>query len=200
MLLCDRCKYDISSEASLLCIACGINLCDVGVCKDCDVAYSRAWCIGERSGALQRLIGNFKFQNMHAAHQPLASLLIDSIDQLPKDTIVVPIPTVASHIRERGYDHTLLLSRQVANHHGVQLRQVLSRATTTQQRGASRAGRITQAKEAFVVRTHVDSSAPHLLIDDVVTTGATIKYAAESLRQAGVTQIWVAVIARQPLD
>ncbi|MET0980124.1 MAG: phosphoribosyltransferase family protein [Candidatus Saccharimonadales bacterium] len=39
-----------------------------------------------------------------------------------------------------------------------------------------------------------------MLIDDVVTTGATIKYAAESLRQAGATQIWVAVIARQPLD
>jgi predicted amidophosphoribosyltransferase len=61
----------------------------------------------------------FKFQKMYAAHQPLASLLIDGIDQLPKNTIVVPILTIASHIRERGYDHTPLLSRQAAHHHGM---------------------------------------------------------------------------------
>jgi predicted amidophosphoribosyltransferase len=77
---------------------------------------------------------------------------------------------------------------------------VLSRATFTQQRRACRAGRIFQAKEAFMVRTDVDSLASHLLIDDVMTTGAMIKYAVESLRRAGVTQIRVAVIARQPLD
>lgn len=199
-LLCDNCKYNINTDSVILCVGCGGGSNATGVCKQCDVRYERAWCVGERSGVLQRLIGDFKFQNMYAAHLPLSSLLIECIDQLPENTIVVPIPTVAGHIRERGYDHTFLLSRQVAKRHKVQLRQLLSRATSTKQRDASRAQRIAQAKVAFKVTGFVDPSVPYLLIDDVVTTGATIKYAAETLHRAGATQIWVAVIARQPLD
>jgi ComF family protein len=199
-VLCDNCKYNINIDSGMLCIGCGAGSNATGVCKQCDVRYVRAWCVGERSGVLQRLIGDFKFQNMQAAHLPLSSLLNERIDQLPKDTIVVPIPTVAGHIRERGYDHTLLLARNVAQHHQIQLKQVLSRATSTKQCDATRSQRIAQAKAAFKVTGSIDSSAPYLLIDDVVTTGATIKYAAEALYQAGATQIWVAVIARQPLD
>lgn len=199
-LLCEDCKYDIKIEASDKCIACGLVSSANGICQRCDVPYSRAWCVGERSGTLQRLIGDFKFQNMYAAYRPLASLLIESIDQLPENTVVVPIPTVSSHVRERGYDHTLLLAKQVATNYDVQLRCVLSRASTTKQRDASRSRRIAQAKRAFKITGYIDTSAPHILIDDIVTTGATIKYAAQTLRDAGVQEVWVAVIARQPLD
>jgi ComF family protein len=164
------------------------------------VTYDRAWCVGERSGVLQRLIGDFKFQNMYAAHHPLADLLNEKIDQLPDNTVVVPIPTVASHVRERGYDHTLLIAKQVARSRKLRVRRLLRRATTTKQREAGRTQRIAQAKAAFIVSGAIDSSVPYLLIDDIVTTGATVYYAAESLRRAGATQIWVAVIARQPLD
>jgi len=41
---------------------------------------------------------------------------------------------------------------------------------------------------------------PYLLVDDVMTTGSTLKYAARALKQAGASQVWVAVIARQTLD
>ncbi|MDB5186542.1 MAG: putative amidophosphoribosyltransferase [Candidatus Saccharibacteria bacterium] len=199
-LLCDDCKYNINNDASVLCIACGIGASDTGICKTCDVAYTRAWCVGERSGVLQRLIGDYKFQNMYAAYRPLALLLIEHIDQLPSTTVVVPIPTVASHVRERGYDHTLLLAKQVAKHRDIRLRQVITRTNSSRQRGASGVQRVAQAKVAFKVTGKINPAVPYLLIDDVVTTGATIKYAAEALRAAGATQIWVAVIARQLLD
>lgn len=199
-LLCDNCKYNINSERQVQCIGCGGAASAAGVCKGCDVTYSRAWCVGERLGVLQRLIGDFKFQNMYAAYRPLASLLINTIDQLPANTIVVPIPTVASHIRERGYDHTYLIAKQVAKHNHISLQPVLVRLSSSKQRGASRSQRVAQAKRAFTATGSIDPSRPYLIIDDVVTTGATIKYAAEALHRAGVTQIWVAVIARQPLD
>jgi ComF family protein len=199
-LLCDNCKYNITSERQQRCLGCAGLADESGVCRHCQVAYSRAWCVGERSGVLQRLIGDFKFQNMYAAHHPLAALLIDSVDQLPSNTVIVPIPTVASHIRERGYDHTYLIANQLARHHHLSLQPILVRATSTKQRGASHAKRISQAKKAFKLAKSIDPSVPYLLIDDVVTTGATIKYAAEILHQAGAIQIWVAVIARQPLD
>ena len=199
-LLCDNCKYNIVIDADKVCLGCGSVTIKSGVCQGCDVFYSRAWYVGERSGVLQRLIGNYKFQNMLAARVPLTSLLIETIDHLPENTIVVPIPTVSGHIRERGYDHILLIARQVAKKRHLRLQRCLLRVTSTKQRDATRRQRIAQAKAAFKVAGLVDCSVPHLLIDDVVTTGATVKYAAKALRDAGVRDIWVAVIARQPLD
>jgi ComF family protein len=149
---------------------------------------------------LQRLIGDFKFQNMRAAHYPLATLLHERLDQLPENTVVVPIPTVSNHIRERGYDHTLLIAKQVAKVRHIRLQQALTRIGTTKQRGASRKQRLLQAQTAFTVTVPIDANTPYLLIDDVVTTGATMAYAAKALRDAGAEQVWVAVIARQPLD
>lgn len=199
-LLCDNCKYDIVNDAVKRCISCAEVTSENGICQRCSVPYKRAWYVGERSGVLQRLIGDFKFQNMRAAYRPLADLLGETIDHLPENTVVVPIPTVTSHVRERGYDHTLLLAKQIVKRRNLRLRRNLSRVTSTKQRDASRARRITQAKMAFKVRGQIDASAPYLLIDDVVTTGATIKYAAKTLQDAGVREIWVVVIARQPLD
>lgn len=199
-ILCDNCKYDIVIDKSLRCISCGVPLLSLGVCNRCVVPYARAWCVGERSGVLQRVIGGFKFQNVYAAYKPLADLLLDTLDELPAETVVVPVPTTAGHIRERGYDHTALLARRVAKIRQLTSRSVLCRVTTTKQRDASRAQRIAQAKKAFAVRGYIDTTVPYLLIDDVVTTGATIHYAAKALRDAGAREVWVAVIARQPLD
>jgi ComF family protein len=146
------------------------------------------------------LIGALKFRNAYAAATPLSELLNDTIDQLPADTIVVPVPTVTSHIRERGYDHTRLIAGRFARQRRLQMHSVITRNGSARQRGANRSQRIAQAKGAFSVTGNINPAATYLLIDDVMTTGATIKYAAEALHQAGATQIWVAIIARQPLD
>jgi ComF family protein len=162
--------------------------------------YERAWCVGERSGVLQRLVGDFKFQNMFAAYIPLAQLLDERISELPADTIIVPVPTVAAHIRERGYDHTYVITKRIAKRRGLKMRPVLIRLTNTKQRDAGRQQRIEQAKVAFGISGAIDNEAHYLIIDDVVTTGATMQYAAETLRQAGAEHVWVAAIARQTLD
>jgi ComF family protein len=148
---------------------------------------------------LQRLIGDFKFERVYAAQYVLADLLLAHLDQLPPETVVTPVPTAASHIRQRGYDHTLLLARRVAKERGLKLAQPLIRATATKQRDANRAVRLAQAKTAFTARHPVDA-VPYLLIDDVVTTGATMYYAAKLLKDAGAREVWAATIARQPLD
>lgn len=199
-LLCDSCKYDIENETYARCILCGHPAGLSGLCGNCNVPYDRAWCVGERSGALRQLIDNYKFQHISVAHIPLADALNSRIDQLPVQTIIVPVPTVWAHIRERGYDHTLLLADRIAKHRHLQVKQILTRRTSTKQRDADRNTRLAQAKEAFSTIGTLDSSVPYLLIDDVVTTGATIHYAAKTLREAGARDIWVATIARQPLD
>lgn len=200
-VLCDNCKYDIIFEAYDTCITCEKNVHHSGICRTCCPPYERAWCVGERSGALQRVVGDFKFNNQYAAHRTLGELLLLRIGHLPPDTVVIPVPTVASHIRQRGYDHTLLIAQDLVKRAGIRVdHHSLQRKTSTKQRDADRMTRIAQAKAAFIVKGRLRSDVPYLLIDDVVTTGATLEYAARALRRAGARTVWVGVIARQALD
>lgn len=200
-LLCDNCKYDIISEPYTLCVACGQSLAGVsGTCTTCRLPYSRAWCVAPRLDHLEQLINGFKFANVRSAYRPLAALLDEHLPELPTHVRIVPVPTVASHIRQRGYDHTLLVARQLAKRRKLPVDTLLRRATGTRQRGATARTRTAQAKQAFRCTTSPDPEAIYLLIDDVITTGATVKYAAKTLRDAGTTTIWVASISRQPLD
>ena len=170
-----------------------------GVCGACFVPYSRAWCVGERVDALQRLIGTYKFQSVIAADTVIGGLLLDALPELPPETVVVPVPTVRSHVRERGFDHMYRIAKHVSKNKRLRLATPLGRQTVTKQRDASREQRLRQAREAFFVRGKL-ASVPHLLVDDVVTTGATVKYASRALLDAGASEVWVAAIARQPLD
>ena len=199
-LLCDSCKYNITSDRLDACLVC-LKPCGVkGICSSCKVPYDRAWFVGLRRDALQRLVGLYKFERAKSAYTVLGDLIISSLPQLPSDVIVVPIPTVRGHIRERGYDHTLLIAKYIANKLDLTSSRSLVRATSTKQRQATAGKRQVQASKAFAIAGAIDSSRPYLLIDDVVTTGATLKYASHALKQAGASQVWVTVIARQTLD
>jgi ComF family protein len=149
---------------------------------------------------LQRLIGLYKFERARAGYRSLAGLLDAALPQLPPDAVVVPVPTLPSHIRQRGYDHMLLISRRFAKHRGLTLQQPLTRANKTVQRHATAVVRRRQAEHAFGHAITLNPDIPYVLIDDVMTTGATIEFAAGALRRAGARQVWVAVIARQTLD
>lgn len=199
-LLCDNCKYNINSEPKMFCIACCRPTGHMWLCNTCRVPYERAWVVGERDGVLQRLVGLYKFERAQSAHRDLGDLILGVLPELPADTVIIPVPTTSGRIRERGYDHMLLIAKYVAKVRGLECKQLVRRKTDTKQRQSTAKQRAIQAKRAFVVHDRIDAHRPYLLIDDVVTTGATIKYAARALRDAGAKHVWVAVIARQTLS
>lgn len=199
-LLCDDCKYNIISESILVCVVCGRPTVGMNLCSSCKTPYERAWVVGKRSGVLQRLIGLYKFDRARDGFEPLGDLLAEVLPDFPANVVVVPIPTVASHMRERGYDHMLLIAKRLAKKRNLNIERLLCRRTNTKQRQASSDKRKLQARSAFGVRGEINPEKIYLIIDDVVTTGATIKYAAKALRDAGAKHVWVAVIARQTLE
>jgi len=199
-LLCDNCKYNIKCESKAACITCSQLINQLQIDNTRKLPYERIWIVGERDGILQRLIGNYKFERTRSAYKELGDLLLEVLPELPTDTIIIPVPTVSGHVRERGYDHMLLIARYVAKAKGLELRRSICRLTNTKQRQSTARQRLEQAKKAFVIDGKVDINRPYLLLDDVITTGATIKYASQILRDAGVKHVWVAVIARQTLD
>jgi predicted amidophosphoribosyltransferase len=127
-ILCDNCKYDISQGYFEGCFICGNEASLTRQCSRCSTPYSRSWCIGTRSGALRQIIDSYKFYNNYDAHRTLASLLSERIGYLAGDVVIVPLPTVPSHIRVRGYDHTLLLAKRLAKLQNLRLQKKLALA------------------------------------------------------------------------
>jgi len=199
-LLCGHCKYDITSEPYSGCVLCE-RPSFKGICDFHKMPYQQVWVVDERKDTLQRLIDGFKFQNIKAAAKDLAGLIDERLPVLDASTIIVPIPTAPAHIRERGYDHALLVAQHFADLRKLPLeRKLLGRKSMASQKSANKKQRIEQSASAFVLTGTINPQRHYLLIDDIITTGSTIESAAQLLHDAGAVSISVAAIARQPLD
>lgn len=181
-------------------MSCGRPTGSSGTCTVCDLPFSRGWFVGLRQGALDHLVSVSKFDSVRAGCDMQAELLDDVLPALPERTVVVPIPTIARHIRQRGYGHAERIAEQLAKRRGAQYSPALKRAVQHVQQGATRAQRKKQAAESYTVDKQLDPETTYLLVDDVYTTGFTMRYASEVLKDAGAQDIWVAVTSRQPLD
>ncbi len=124
----------------------------------------------------------------------VGSALARELTDLESVDAVTWIPASADHRRSRGYDQGRLLARAVAAHLGVPARTMLRRVpdrSGASQKGKSRADRLLGAGLMATRQT----SARLVLVDDVVTTGASLRHGADALFEAGATTVNAAVVA-----
>lgn len=197
-ILCESCVYDIVSEHDACCVACGQLTSSTGRCMRCRLPFSRGWAVGERRGALERLVDQTKFESVREAATVQARLLHELLPTLPAQSSIVPVPTIATHIRQRGFDHAQATARQLAQLRDVPTEAVIGRVGSHVQHGATKRDRERQAATSFVVAKPVSPEVTYIIIDDVYTTGSTVQTIAALLRQAGAGDVWVAVTSRQP--
>lgn len=110
--------------------------------------------------------------------------------------LVVPLPTIERHIRERGFDHIDLLVKKFVRLNACRRSRALIRGNNAVQVGASEEKRIEQAKTAYIPKNDIDRDANYLLVDDVWTTGSSMLAACSALQKAGCKNLNIAVIAR----
>ena len=201
-ILCESCKYDIINEPYEGCLVCQAPVGPRGICNKCrrKLPIDQAWCVGERTGGLKRLGDGYKFKSQRAGAVALAELLDEIIPVLSPAAVIMPIPTSPSTIRVRGFDHMRLITLQLAKQRGLHTDQFLERTTKTTLHFLGRVEREKLGPSLFELKPGVSLPEHIVLIDDIVTTGTTLRAATKILKQAGVQRIDVAVIARQPFD
>jgi ComF family protein len=156
-----------------------------------------------RYGDLAReAIHAFKFGGRRTLADPLGDLLAGlGLSALPgaAPDVLVPVPLHPCRARERGYNQALLLARRLERAWGVPVAvDALRRAVATQpQADLDAAARRRNVRDAFAVHSPELVAGRHvLLVDDVLTTGATAGECAMSLRRAGAATVGVLTVAR----
>ncbi|MDN5782092.1 MAG: ComF family protein [Luteimonas sp.] len=149
---------------------------------------------------LDRLLPRFKFHHDLAAGRLLAQLMAQACASAERPQALLPIPLHRARLRSRGYDQALELARPLARALGIPLLPdvlVRTRATAPQSE-LDATHRSRNLRGAFRVRPGITCPSHVALVDDVMTTGATLHAATTALRRAGVKRVDAWVCARVP--
>jgi ComF family protein len=210
--VCEDClKSPAALHVDYFCAVCStpfmnpFPLDEQGVCAACRSGlrgFDRAASFGLYEGPLRTLIHLFKYSGM----KPLARTLAEYMEQaIPSDErfdAVVPVPLHWRRQWDRGFNQSALLADRIAKRRGIPMVNALrrKRATATQA-GLASAGRRRNVASAFDLRVKGNrnpglAGSKILLIDDVMTTGATASACASVLKRGGAKSVSLLTLAR----
>jgi len=216
-LLCARCRHELPLIHGEACPRCGTPLgpfeSDHGgrYCIDCGrmrLVFTRAAAAGVHEGPLADVIKAYKYSprasRMHLAAF-LAELIVERLAspgcpiEPGRAELLCPVPAHPSRVRERGFDHTAELARQLTKRLNIplELGNLVKTCPTPNQARLSRAERLENQKGVFEVRRPERvKDRLILLLDDVITTAATAEECARTLKAAGAREVWLVAAAR----
>jgi ComF family protein len=168
------------------------------VCRTSQSNFDAAYSYGSYDGSLQKLIQLFKYSKVESLAEPLSGLLRQGLPFGENFDIVVPMPMHWRKLWERGFNQAELLAEPVARRYGLKLSQNLRRTRYTKaQAGLNESQRRENLKNSLTVKRPAEISGKRvLLIDDVFTTGATLRAASAALKACGAARVTALTLAR----
>ncbi|MGA3071110.1 MAG: double zinc ribbon domain-containing protein [Terracidiphilus sp.] len=218
--ICDVCWTEFPVQSGPTCARCGDALAapassstPAALCRACRLApppFVRAVAFGVYQGRMKEAIHALKYDRLQPAARGLGRMLAEAIAQLaaeaPAEMLVIPVPLHRTKYNERGFNQ----ARSLAVHALESLRKshpewrltlapstLMRLRATESQAGLTLRQRGLNVRAAFSVSEPVAVDSKHiLLIDDILTSGATARAAALALLRAGAATVWVATLAR----
>jgi len=152
-------------------------------------------------GPLRRALAGLKYGGAARVAAPLgqcAATALSKVTVLAREAVLVPVPVHVERQRQRGYNQAALLALALGRQSGMRVIDVLERQrATTQQHRLDRAARLRNLRAAFAVKPGRDPPAVAILVDDILTTSATLEACAAVLRAAGTQRVLGFAIARE---
>lgn len=155
---------------------------------------------------LKAAVDALKYECIKDLRKPLAKMLaraitppFENFGRNKREFLIVPIPLHKKRLRERGFNQSALIAREVAQLLLLPYSEkILFRVKeTSQQAKLKKADRKENVKDAFTAKIYPETCGRTIiLIDDVATTGSTLREAARALKQTGYKNIWAAVCAQ----
>lgn len=197
-VICQSCVLFYPTLPSI-CYICARGTTGYAPCASHQSKYGprRVYIAGEYSGVLQDAIRNYKFEFKRSGAKDIAFFLDNAVPYI-EEYVVSYVPTTGIHIRERGFDHTKNISKAFARMRSLPHAETMVRVSSVTQKGANKHIRKKQLIGAFRALPQRVSGKKILLIDDVITTGATIEECAKQLYKAGACMVDVIAVARTP--
>ena len=208
--LCRACLADLALNR-IACTRCALPLAaPAALCGEClqnAPAFDAAFAPYLYGHPLDLLLTKLKFGHSLAAGRVLAELWAAALrTALGDGTIavlpnaIVPVPLHPTRLRERGYNQALELAKPLAREFGLGLAPGLLRRTraTAAQSDLDAVARRKNLRGAFEVDTNHPAPAHVALLDDVMTTGTTLRECARTLKRAGVARVEIWALARAP--
>lgn len=198
-VICKLCSFELVDEGLCRCHVCGLPSAGYAPCNACRrrTSLDGMFVVGWHEEEMRQLVGLLKFEGKRQVARDMAPVLSSLLPQFDTAPLVVHVPTAYVRARSRGFDQAKLLAKELARIQKWNTRDIFRRISNTRQVGSSKKVRQRQAKEMFVLRPlHLDPARPILLVDDVVTTGASMEAAAGLLRSAGAERVYGAALAR----
>lgn len=205
-LLCFTCQTTACPPMTSRCYRCRQRLTDEAnqsLCNNCRT-YSpleNVWAGTFYGGVAKLLVHKLKFERLSSVSRSMTAVMNSRLPFLSSDLIIVPVPTATKRVRQRGYDQARLLARQLAKLQHCSYQRLLGRLGQTRQVGAQRQQRLEQLQSVFYLYKQAGPKRrlPRrvLLVDDILTTGASLESAARVLKQAGIQHVDAAVFAQK---
>ena len=152
-------------------------------------------------GPLRQAVHHLKYNGRWSLAEPLGRFMSArwQIAPLPAD-MIVPVPLHEARLRERGYNQSTLLARQLSCASGLPVMEeaVKRIKATALQVTLNAVEREANVRDAFQARADLVRGQQALLVDDVCTTGATLVACSRALKQAGALSVWAFTLARAP--
>jgi ComF family protein len=200
-LVCGACDGQLP-RIGCACRACAAPLPTAGLCGAClcdPPRFQRATAVFEYRFPVDRLVQRFKYGGALALGAWLAHSLASRCGRDGRPDLLVAPPLTARRLRERGFNQSVELARGAGRALGIAVDAFALQRTgeAPPQQGLGRRARRANLRGAFRARRRFDG-ARVAMVDDVLTTGATLEALAEVLLEAGAASVEAWVVARTP--
>ncbi|MDH4358322.1 MAG: ComF family protein [Candidatus Berkelbacteria bacterium] len=198
--VCDSC-LEVLPRARLGCLRCGRKNPYGLYCPKCRGRFTpdRVLACYKFEGASRELIHSFKYEDITALASPVVIQMAKLVrgDEDYKNFVLVPIPLSRKRRAFRGYNQAELLCRELSEMLGLKWVEILCRTKgrASQVQVGSKAERRRNVKNSFDVAAKLNLPKKVILVDDVITSGATVEEATKVLKRAGAEVVVCLAIA-----